>query len=164
VLTKNLPISPEAIMRQVEEVLKARTTFNIFGLVGFLWAGSGAFKSLAAKLDTAWKKVGQHSMLQHRLIAILMVVLLALFMFISIIYTTLIDTSLFFRLFPIDHIPWLKSLLEGATANIWPFVLRFGLFWLLNQLITAARVKGWAAFWGALVASLARGLVSTLFS
>ena len=109
-LTENLPITPEAIIVQVEEVLRARATFNLIAFVGFLWAGSGAFNSLAANLDRAWKKVGQRSMLQHRLIAILMVVLLAMFMFLSIIYTTLIDLSLFFRLFPIDHIPWLQSL------------------------------------------------------
>jgi membrane protein len=163
-LTKFLPISPEAIILQVEEVLKARATFNIIGLVGFLWAGSGAFSSLAKSLDRAWLKVGYRSMLQRRLIAITMVVLLALFMFLSIIYTTLIDLSLFFRLFPIDHIPWLQSALQGAYSHIWPFLLRFGLVWLLYRLIPSTRVNGWAAFWGALFASFTWGLATTGFS
>ena len=163
-LTENLPITPEAIILQVEEVLRARATFNLIAFVGFLWAGSGVFNSLAANLDRVWKKVGQRSMLQHRLIAILMVVLLAMFMFLSIIYTTLIDLSLFFRLFPIDHIPWLHSFVQGAYAHVWPYVLRFSLVWLLYRLIPSARVDGWSAFWGALFASLAWGLATTGFS
>ena len=163
-LTKNLPISPEAIIRQVEEVLKARTTFNLIALVGFLWAGSGAFNSLVTNIERAWKKAGYRNVLQQRLIAIIMVVLLAVFMFISIIYTTLIDLSLFTALLSIDHIPWLQSLLEGAYSHIWPFILRFALFWLLYRLIPSARVSGWAAFWGTLIASLAWGLATTGFS
>jgi membrane protein len=163
-LTKFLPISPESIILQVEEVLRARATFNIIGLVGFLWAGSGAFNSLGKNLDRAWKKVGYRNILQQRLIAITMVMVLAIFMFISTIYTTLIDLSLFFRLFPFDHIPWLQSALRGVYSHIWPFILRFGLIWLLYRLIPSARVNGWAAFWGALFASTAWGLATSGFS
>jgi membrane protein len=163
-LTKNLPISPESIILQVEEVLKARTTFNLIALVGFLWAGSGAFNTLVASLDRAWEKVGQRNIVQHRMIAILMVVLLAMLMFISIIYTTLIDLSLFLRLFSIDGSPLLQSLMQGASAHAWPFILRFTLIWLLYRLIPSARVDGWAAFWGALFASLAWGLATAGFS
>jgi len=163
-LTKNLPISPEAIILQVEEVLKARTTFNIIGLVGFLWAGSGAFNTLVANLERAWQKVGYRNILQKRLIAIAMVVLLAMIMFISIIYTTLIDLSLLTGLLAINHIPWLQSLLQGAYSHIWPFILRLALFWLLYRLIPSAQVNSWAAFWGAMFASLAWGLATTGFS
>ncbi len=163
-LTKDLPISPETIISQLEQVLQARTTFNIIGLVGFLWAGSGAFTSLATNLDRAWKKVRYRNVIQQRLIAITMVVLLAMFMFLSIIYATLIDLSLVSKLLALDHIPWLQSLMQGAYSRIWPSIVRFALIWLLYRLIPSAHVNGWAAFWGALVASLAWGLATSGFS
>jgi membrane protein len=163
-LTKDLPISPQAIILQIEDVLRARTTFNIIGLIGFLWAGSGAFNALTTNLDRAWKERDYRSALQQRLIAITMVVLLVVFMFLSIIYTTLIDLSLFFRLIPIDQIPWLQSILQGAYSHLWPSILRFGLIWLLYRLIPSAKVHGWAAFLGALVASTAWGLATAGFS
>ena len=163
-LTKGLPISPEAIISQVEQVLQARTTFNLIGLVGFLWAGSGAFTSLATNLDRAWKKVRYRNVIQQRLIAITMVVLLAMFMFLSIIYATLIDLSLLVKLLALDHIPWLQSLLQGAYSRFWPYIVRFALLWLLYRLIPSAHVNGWAAFWGALVASFAWGLATSGFS
>ncbi len=163
-LTKGLPISPETIISQLEQVLQARTTFNLIGLVGFLWAGSGAFNSLALNLDRAWKKVRYRNVIQQRLIAITMVVLLAMFMFLSIIYATLIDLSLFTKLLSLDHIPWLQSLLQGAYSHIWPSIVRFALIWLLYRLIPSTHVNGWAAFWGALVASLAWGLATSGFS
>jgi membrane protein len=163
-LTKSLPISPEAIISQVEQVLQARTTFNLIGLVGFLWAGSGAFTSLATNLDRAWKKVRYRNVIQQRLIAITMVVLLAMFMFLSIIYATLIDLSLVAKLFALNHITWLQSLLQGAYSRFWPHIVRFALLWLLYRLIPSAHVNGWAAVWGALVASLAWGLATSGFS
>lgn len=163
-LTKGLPISPETIISQLEQVLQARTTFNIIGLVGFLWAGSGAFTSLALNLDRAWKKVRYRNVIQQRLIAITMVVLLAMFMFLSIIYATLIDLSLVAKLFALDHITWLQPLLQGAYSRFWPYIVRFALIWLLYRLIPSAHVNGWAAVWGALVASLAWGMATSGFS
>jgi membrane protein len=163
-LTKDLPLSPQAIISQVEQVLQARTTFNIIALIGFLWAGSGAFNSLALNLDRAWKKVRYRNLVQQRLIAITMVVLLAVFMFLSIIYTTMIDLSLFTRIISVEQLPWLHSFLQGAYSRIWPYFVRFILIWLLYRLIPSTRVHGWAAFWGALVASLAWGLATSGFS
>ena len=45
-----LPVTPEVIIGQIETMLNARTAVSLVALIGFLWAASGVFNTLALNM------------------------------------------------------------------------------------------------------------------
>ena len=68
-----LPVTPEVIIGQIETMLNARTAVSLVALIGFLWAASGVFNTLALNMDYAWQKVHHRNVFQRRMVAIGMV-------------------------------------------------------------------------------------------
>jgi membrane protein len=159
-----LPIPLETVVQQVERLNQSRGIFNIIALVGFLWAASGVFNTLTLNLDRAWGRAERRSLIVRRLVAIGMVVGLVGVIMAAVIFVSLFDISMLSGLFPLVNLPAIQTLFPGLSRIIPSFIIRLLLIWLIYRLVPAARVKGWPAFWGALVVSLAWGITTAGFS
>jgi len=158
-IEENLPIPPETVLVFIDNLLKQRTTLGIIGLLGLLWSGSGVLTALTMNIDRAFPDTRRRNVLQSRLIAFLMIAVLGLLLILSSVMTTIvhliaeIDLS-FIRLTPSFRI------LPGLITFFFRFLLFFGLyFWIPNT-----KVKRRAAFWGALVATVAVEVTFRVFA
>jgi membrane protein len=80
-----LPTAKQAVITNIEDVLRYRRTLGTIAAVGALWSGSGMFAVLEAAINAAWERPRARAFWKRRLIGILSLlsvtawVLLALF-------------------------------------------------------------------------------------
>jgi membrane protein len=163
-LSNRLPISLETVAQQAEKLNQSRGLFSLIGLIGFLWAASGVFDTLTKNLDRAWGRSEPRPFVTRRLVAIGMVVGLAGAVLVAVIFTALFDFSLIGSLLSPINSPELRGIILGLERFIPPLLIRLCVIWLIYRLVPAAHVRGWPAFWGALLVSLAWGIVTAGFS
>lgn len=157
-----LPVTPEVIIGQIETMLKARTAVSLVALIGFLWAGSGVFNTLALNMDYAWQTVKDRNIVQRRLVAIGMVGGLVGLTFISMVATTALDVVSSMDLGRLTAL--LAMPVVRVLSGYLPFFFRLLVIWMLYRWVPATYVRNSAAFWGALFASLAWEATTNLFS
>jgi len=157
-----LPVTPEVIIGQIETMLNARTAVSVVALIGFLWAASGVFNTLALNMDYAWQKVKHRNVFQRRMVAIGMVGGLVGLTFISMVATTALDVLSTMELGEFTTI--LATPLVRFLSGYLPFLFRLLIIWLLYRWVPATHVRNSAAFLGALLATLAWEAITNLFS
>lgn len=162
-ISEAFPVSQDAIISQIETVLAARGAVGLFALITFLWSASGVFNTLTAHINRAWFRSNTRGILHQRLIALGIIAGL-----VGLTYGSLIATT-FFNLLPISKlIIWEKptswETFSSLSSQVVPLLIRLIIFYLLYRIVPATRVKGMAAFWGALVAALAWELVTDAFT
>jgi membrane protein len=162
-ISEVFPVSQNAIIGQIETVLAARGAVGLFALITFLWSASGVFNTLTAHINRAWYRSNARGILSQRLLALAIVGGLVGLTFGSLIATT------FFNLLPISKLAIWKEpssweTFSSLSSQVVPFMIRLILFWLLYRIVPATRVRGMAAFWGALAAVLAWELVTDAFT
>lgn len=162
-ISEVFPFSQDAIISQIETVLAARGAVGLFALITFLWSASGVFNTLTAHINRAWFRSNTRGILHQRLIALGIIAGL-----VGLTYGSLIATT-FFNLLPISKlIIWEKptswETFSNLSSQVVPLLIRLIIFYLLYRIVPATRVKGMAAFWGALVAALAWELVTDAFT
>jgi membrane protein len=157
-----LPVHPDVIIGQIESVLSARTTVSFLALVGFLWAASGVFNTLALNMDYVWQTVKDRNVVQRRLVAIGMVGGLVGLTFISMVATTALDVVTTMDLGRFTAL--LAMPLVRFLSGYLPFLFRLLVIWMLYRWVPATYVRGSAAFLGALFTTLAWEMVTNLFS
>ena len=162
-ISEVFPFSQDAIISQIETVLAARGAVGLFALITFLWSASGVFNTLTAHINRAWFRSNTRGILHQRLIALGIIAGL-----VGLTYGSLIATT-FFNLLPISKlIIWEKptswETFSSLSSQVVPLLIRLIIFYLLYRIVPATRVKGMAAFWGALVAALAWELVTDAFT
>lgn len=162
-ITEVFPISQNAITKQIETVLAARGAVSLFALVTFLWSASGVFNTLTAHINRAWFRTNARGILQQRLIALGIVAGL-----VGLTYGSLVATT-FFNLLPVSRLviwenPSTLETISSLSSQVLPILIRLIVFYLLYRIVPATRVRGIAAFWGALAAALAWELVTDAFT
>ncbi len=162
-ISEVFPFSQDAIISQIETVLAARGAVGLFALITFLWSASGVFNTLTAHINRAWFRSNTRGILHQWLIALGIIAGL-----VGLTYGSLIATT-FFNLLPISKlIIWEKptswETFSSLSSQVVPLLIRLIIFYLLYRIVPATRVKGMAAFWGALVAALAWELVTDAFT
>jgi membrane protein len=157
-----LPVTPEVIIGQIETMLNARTAVSLVALIGFLWAASGVFNTLALNMDYAWQKVKHRNVFQRRLVAIGMVGGLVGLTFISMVVTTALDVISTMELGQFTVI--LATPLVRILSGYLPFLFRLLIIWMLYRWVPATHVRGSTAFLGALLTTLVWEMVTNLFS
>lgn len=162
-ITDVFPVSQNAIIKQIETVLAARGAVGLFALITFLWSASGVFNTLTAHINRAWFRTNARGILHQRLIALGIVTGLVFLTYGSLVATT------FFNLLPISKLvvwenPSTWETISSLSSQIVPLLIRLIIFYLLYRIVPATRVRGMAAFWGALAAALAWELVTDAFT
>lgn len=158
-IEENLPIPPQTILIFIDNLLTQRTTLGIIGLIGLMWSGSGVLTALTQNIDRAFPDTRRRNVIQSRLIAFLMIGALGLLLILSSVMTTIIHLITEIDLSFININPSFR-ILPGLVTFFFRFLLFFGLyFW-----VPRTKVRRRAAFWGALVATVAVEITFRVFT
>jgi membrane protein len=157
----NLPISPELINENLRQVLDARGTVGIIGLLTLLWSASGFFTNLAYNINLAWLEASRRNFLEKRLVGLGMIAGLSGLLILSL------------------GLDWITNLVPFLNENnastpapgLWRLASNFAswltiflLFLALYRWVPTATVHWNATFWGALITSIAWKLATTGFN
>jgi membrane protein len=163
-ISEAFPTSQALIARNVQRILELRGAVGVFGLIGLLWSATGAFAILARNINRAWRNAKPRSFLEGRLVAVGMAGILAGFLALSLLSTTIANL-----------LPRLEAPLWGSVSiyetSLWavlsrfvPWFFSFSMFLALYRWTPSADVRWKAAVIGALIAALAWELVKGGFT
>lgn len=160
-IQQSIPNSSPWINENLHQILEQRGTIGIIGLVTLIWAASGGFINLAYNINLAWLEAPQRNFFQGRLLAFEMIATLSMLFFLSLILDGLFNLMHVFdipfdSLMQVDFWRWISSSFSWLTI----FLLFFGLYYW----VPTVNVKGNAAFWAALFASVSWEFATALFS
>lgn len=157
-----VPIEPDLIVQNIEEVLEARGAFGFIGLVGLIWSASAAFTILFRNINRAWVQAKPLNAILTRLIGILVifaiVLLLILVRFASAAVNLLPSLGIGFAEDLYDTYLWI------AIASVIPLLLTFLMFLGLYRWVPNTKVRWSEAFWGALVVAIGWELSTDIFT
>ncbi|MEJ2598496.1 MAG: YihY/virulence factor BrkB family protein [Anaerolineales bacterium] len=163
-VTRFIPIQAHFIQQNLLEILRARNTVGVIGLVGLIWSASGAFSALAVNINRAWEISDTRSFITDRLLAVAMVAAISLMLIIIMVASSLM------ALLPSFNIPLLGSFsiyytfVWQALVRIVPLVIACLVFYLMYKLLPSDYVKPSAALSGALVAGIVWEAATSAFT
>jgi membrane protein len=154
-----LPFSVDIVEDNVQKVLEARSSVQVFGWLGLAWSASGAFAVLTRNINQAWPNADRHTFIKMRLMAFSMLAVLIL------VTGILVVTNTVTRFLP-QSLGGIGTLLVSlryfSQFMIW--VLGFITLLWLYRWIPNTDVLWSEAAWGAGVASTGTVLVTLVFS
>jgi membrane protein len=149
------------INENLREVLDARGTIGLIGLVTLLWSASGVFTNLAYHINLAWRGASHRNYLRIRLVGLAMIGGLTILLVLSLILGWV--TSL---------IPFFNA--EAASSPIlglWMFISKLGswlviffLYLALYHWVPTVRVNRMATVWAALTSSIGWKIATACYS
>jgi membrane protein len=154
-----IPISPELVLNNIEQVLEERSTIGLVGLIGLAWSASGVLTTLVRNIDRAWPIARPRNFFQNRLVALGMIA--ALIALLGI--TSLTNTILSF-LQGIDVPILADDPFWRTITTVLPFIFAFFIFLGIYRWVPNTFVPWKSAFWAALVAAIAFEITSGAFS
>ena len=158
---ETFPVSPDLINDNLREVLDARGTVGLIGIVTLLWAASGVFTNLAYHINLAWRGASRRSFFRIRLVGMGMIGGLTILILLSML------------------VGWIVSLVplfiaEAASSPIlflWKSLSKLGswlgiflLYAALYHWVPTVRVEGMATIWAALFASIGWKVAAACFN
>jgi membrane protein len=157
-----VPVEPEFIVQNIDEVLEARGTFGFIGVIGLVWSASAGFTILFRNINRAWARADPLNVLLVRLVGVLLifgiVLLLIVIRFASAAINLLPTLGFEFMEDIYDTYLWL------AISSLIPLVLTFLLFLALYRWVPNTRVRWSEAFWGALLVAIGWELSTNIFT
>ena len=160
-IQQSIPVSFPWISENLRQILEQRGAIGIIGLITLMWAASGGFTSLAYNINLAWLEAPQRNFLQGRLVALEMIAGISGLFFLSLILDSMFKLLRVFdipftSLMQVDFWRWFSSIFSWLTI--------FLVFFALYYWVPTVHVKGHAAFWSALFASVGWEFSTALFS
>ena len=157
----SIPASYTWINENLRQVVEQRGTIGIIGVITLIWAASGGFINLAYNINLAWLEAPQRNFFQGRLIAFEMIGGLSGLFFLSLILDSIFNLIHVFDIpfaafMELDFWRWFSSTFSWLTI--------FLLFFALYYWVPTVNVRGHAAFWAALFASVAWEFSTALFA
>jgi len=156
-------IPTDQLESALEELVSASGITGLIGLLGVAWAATGVFTSLARNINRAWPEANRVSVLQGRLMAIIMVVVIALSQFLWVIATTIVSVIARIELPGQYDQEIIKSWLTNLTINTISFALLFFAFAGLYRWVPKIKVRWREALLGATFATLAILIASRIY-
>jgi membrane protein len=153
IIAEAIPVSRELIARNINQVLAARGTVGLIGVLGALWSGSGVFTILSTHITRAWPESPPRGLVRQRLVAFGMVGTLVILLVASIIAGTVLDLMPEFEL-PLVERAVYDTFLWPMLSDVLPWLLMLALFVGLYRWVPNTQVPWSAAFWSALVVAL----------
>ena len=159
IIMEAFPFSVNIVEENIQKVLQARGTVQIFGFLGLAWSATGVFTVLTRNINLAWPNADRHNYFKMRLMAFLMVMGVAFVVVVLVIANTII------QILP-RNLAGLATLLISlryfSRATIW--LLTFiALLWLYRW-IPNTEVLWSEAAWGAFIASTGTLLTTSIFT
>jgi membrane protein len=163
-ITQAIPISRDLVYNNLIQILNARSLGGIIGLIGLMWAASSVFITVSRNINRAWSDASVRNVIQNRLVAFTMIVILL------VLTGGWIASTILFGLVPKIVIPYFGEIDIFQTqtwyylSNLLPWSLAFLILLGLYFWIPNTQVKWKEAFWGALTASIALNLATRVFT
>jgi membrane protein len=159
-----VPISPELIVTNLQEVLQQRSTVGFIGLIGLAWSATGLLTTITRNINRAWPTATARNFLQSRLIGIGMLVALIALLALSSVATTIVNVLAALEgpfsgktsPFNLAIVPWITRILE--------FVFGLLIFMGLYRWVPNTKVLWRAAFWAGLIASISWQITTSAFA
>jgi len=160
IIQVTIPVSPELISENLNQLLEARGTVGILSGLILLWSASGMFSNLAKSISLAWPKDSQRNFLEIRMIGISMAVGFSVLLVLSLV---LIGIK--------GYIPLISDNNSSIFRNLWrplsslgSWLVKFILFLALYRWVPTRDVKSNATLWGAFTASIGWEIAIWCFS
>lgn len=163
-ITQAIPISRDLVYNNLIQTLNARSLGGIIGIIGLMWAASSVFITVSRNINRAWSDASVRNVIQNRLVAFTMIVILL------VLTGGWIASTVLFSLVPKIVIPFFGEIDIFQTqtwnylSNLLPWSLAFLILLGLYFWIPNTQVKWKEAFWGALIASIALNLATRVFT
>jgi membrane protein len=156
-----IPVSPELIYENLHQVLDARGTVGLVGLVTLLWSASGVFTNLAYNINLAWPGASRRNYFEKRLVGLGIIAGLGGLLLLSLALDWITNLIPFLNTDSASSSslgPW--RLFSSLSSWLTIFLLFLALYrWVPNT-----DVHWQASFWGALTASIAWKVATAGFS
>ncbi|MDO9087775.1 MAG: YihY/virulence factor BrkB family protein [Anaerolineaceae bacterium] len=159
-----IPISPDIIVNNIENVLTRRGAVGWIAIVGLVWSATTMFNIFALNVDRAWSDERSHNFLERRLIGIIIIIGLSILILVLWGMKALLDVELVQNLLTYFQIPVFQTTLYEIIAYLAPRIFRFMIFWVMYQWIPKAMVRPSEAFWGATFAIILTELITLVMN
>lgn len=159
ILMNAFPFSISIVEENIQKVLKARGSVQIFGLLGLAWSATGAFTVLTRNINLAWPNADRHNYFKMRFMAFVMLAGVASVMVVLVIANTTI------RLMPLNPAGLAAVVISMQFFSrliIWMLTF-ISLLWLYRW-IPNTDVRWSEAAWGAFVGSSGTVIATSIFS
>ena len=159
-IQNSLPVSPQLISGNLRQVLDARGTIGVIGLLTLLWSASGFFTNLAYNINLAWPEASRRNFLEKRLVGLGMIAGLSGLLILSV------SLDWITNLLPVLNASGASFLTPGLWrlfSNLASWLTIFLLFLALYRWVPTVQVHWSATFWSALITSIAWKVSTTGF-
>lgn len=159
ILMNAFPFSVKIVEDNIEKVIRARGTVQLFGLLVLSWSATGAFSVLTRNINLAWPNAERHKFIKIRLMAFAM---MAAMMFVLLL---LLAMNTVIRFLP-ESLNGLTILIRSVRyfSDFTIFILTFITLLWLYRWIPNTNVTWSEAAWGSLIASLGAVIATNGFS
>jgi membrane protein len=158
-LLQAFPFSQDLIADNIEQVLSARGSVGLIGLIGLAWSASGGFAVVTRNINRAWPNTKIRNFIKMRLVSLTMLVamiggLISMFVF-NTVRSLLPET--------INNAAEKASAMQGFP-NILVGSLLFASLLILYWWLPRTKVRWKEAAWGAGVSALGISIVTSGFT
>jgi membrane protein len=159
VLLQVIPFSNNLIEENVQQVLDARSSVGLIGLLGLAWSAIGAFTVLMRNINRAWPNTKVRNFFRMRLMAFVMLAALIAGVISLFVFNTVM------RFLPPD----INDVAEKASSTrFFPYLLNglllFASLLVLYWWLPRTKVRWGEAAWGALISSFGISAITAGFT
>jgi membrane protein len=162
-----VPAAQGFVRDNIDQVLRARGTAGVLGVVGLLWAGSGVFGAIYRGVNRAWGSPERQAILMDRLFGLAMVLSLGLFLVATVLSGTVLELMRSWRVPILGWWPFADrtlGILLGWGSALFQAAVSVLVFVVIYRFIPRADVT-WQDVWpGGLMAGLAWEAVKRFFT
>jgi membrane protein len=158
-LLQAFPFSNDLIKENIQQVLNARGSVGLIGLVSLAWSALGAFTVLMRNINRAWPNTKVRNFFKMRLMAFLMLAA----MLTGLISLFIFNTVSRFLPADINQIAAKVSSSQNFTSVMLALLL-FSSLLVLYWWLPSTKVRWREAAWGALIGSIGISIVTTGFT
>lgn len=158
-LMEAFPFSVDIVEENVQKVLRARGTVQVFGWLGLAWSATSAFTVMTRNINQAWPNADRHNYIKMRLMAFAMLAGLVFVTGVLVVSNTVI------RFLP-QNLVGIASLFVSLRyfSHVVIWILMFITLLWLYRWIPNTNVLWSEAAWGSLTATSGSVLVTAGFS
>ena len=149
-----IPVSQTIIEQNSEQLVNYRGPLGAASLLISLWSAALVFSTLANNINLAWSEAKSRNVINSRFVGLGIVVMLVLFLFLSLITTTVGKILPQYNIPIFDRIPDLDAQLWNIPTTLMPWLFSFLLFYAFYNWIPNIRVSHRATLLSAVIISL----------
>jgi len=148
------------IMKNILRIIRDRKIVGILGIGGLVWTSTWVFSSLRTALNIVFQVEKGRSILRGKAIDLLMILLAGTFLFISMVFTSVITLVQGYRFSPfLDLGPIIRLILKYLV----PFFFTFWMCFLVYEIIPNKKIQVRTALQAAFFTSLLWEVAKQLF-